>query len=206
MTMIRTLLCTILIGAACQANAATLYRWAEADGSLTFSPEPPPAGIAYDTVDTGGGNLASQPSTSADQNLEQDLTAASAVPAATGPARTVAGADATSEPEIKISAVPLDVQNAPAAAEAPQTLAYAPNTAKTLPQGITAASNSEDVPAAAAQNGVVGSTQKFNQCQELQKRVVSLERRLRSKLSSDDVDNTVVAIVRYQKSFDAYCE
>lgn len=39
------------------ADAEQLYRWREADGSLTFSPTPPPkgSGIAFETV-SGGSN------------------------------------------------------------------------------------------------------------------------------------------------------
>jgi len=205
MTMIRTLLCTVLLSVACQAAAGTLYRWKEPDGSLTFSPEPPPAGIAFDTVQTGGENLATQAGTAGDSNLAQTPATAAPQPATALPA----------EPEIKISAVPLSVPQSleqtsdDTLVEAPQTLAYAPNTANPLPQGITAGDEqAENAEATSANNpnGVVNSAQKFEQCQELQKRVVSLERRLRSKLSSEDVDNTVVAMVRYQNSFDRHCE
>lgn len=46
---------------------------------------------------------------------------------------------------------------------------------------------------------------KQRQCQDLQKRVVSLERRLRSRLTPEDMDNTVVHMARYQRSFDQHC-
>ncbi len=204
MTMIRTLLCTVLLSAACQANAGTLYRWAEPDGSLTFSPAPPAAGIAYDTVETGGDNLATQSGLSADQNLAQSSAPASTASVST-PISVAAAPQA--EPQIKISAVPETLLEP--ATSTPQGLAYAPNTADELPQGITRGDQVvAATPSAATPNrdGVVASSKKFEQCQELQKRVVSLERRLRSKLSPDDVDNTVVAIVRYQSSYDTHCD
>lgn len=208
MTMIRTLLCTILLSAACQANAATLYRWAESDGSLTFSPVPPPAGVAFETIETGGDDSASQAGDSTQQNLAQSNASATAAEASAAPTAPIAVAAApTANPQIKISAIP-DDQSEPLN-DAAQELAYAPNTANNLPQGISSASPSAAAPQSAGeaqQNGVVASSKKFEQCQELQKRVVSLERRLRSKLTPDDVDNTVVAIVRYQNSFDNHCE
>jgi len=199
--MIRTLLCTILLSVASQAAASTLYRWTEPDGSLTFSPEPPTTGVAYDVVETGGGNLATQTGTSTNQNLAQPEAVATTQPAAA----------LSNEPEIKISAVP---QSNPQAfddqpIEPAQTLAYAPNTANTLPQGITEGTGqaTDAAPTAANnQNGVLASSNKFDQCQELRKRVVSLERRLRSKLSSEEVDDTVVAIARYQNNYDRHCE
>lgn len=177
MTMIRTLLCAILLGAACQVSADTLYKWTEADGSITFSPEPPAAGVAYDTVETGAGSLAIQRPQAAPQQAQ--LPSIAATPA---------------------------VPPQPA-----QDLAYAPSAAAAaLPEGMawekdqqtrTEQTRVSNEP----QTGVISSSKKTGQCLDLEKRVVSLERRLRSKLSPNEVDNTVVAIVRYQHSFDQYC-
>jgi len=177
MTMTRLFLCAILLGAACQASAATLYRWIEADGSITFSPDPPAAGIAYDTVQTGG-----------------------EAATATRPAQPVAKA----QPQRPALTQPTQAQNT-------QGLNYAPSNGA-MANGITRANTGsnlaaprQDIGTSAKRQEVVGSNQKFSQCQDLKKRVVSLERRLRSKLTPDEVDNTVVAIVRYQQSFDQYC-
>jgi hypothetical protein len=64
-------------------------------------------------------------------------------------------------------------------------------------------------PAVAAATAVNPAAQdaakKQRQCQDLGKRVVSLERRLRSLLTPEDMDNTVLAMARYQKSFDRFC-
>lgn len=46
---------------------------------------------------------------------------------------------------------------------------------------------------------------KQSRCQDLQKRVTSLERRLKSRLTPEDMDNTVLHMARYQRSFDQYC-
>ena len=176
MTMIRTLLCAILLGTACQATANTLYRWTEADGSITFSPTPPASGIAFETIQTGGGN-------------------------------------ANAQRPVQAPTAPLPQAQAPAVVpqQPAQGLAYAPSQAA-LPSGIAwdKTGNSADRTAqvqtpSEPPSGVIGSTKKTSQCQDLEKRVMSLERRLRSKLSPDEVDNTVIAIVRYQDSFDQYC-
>jgi len=179
--MTRLLLCAILVVTACQAHAATLYRWIEADGSITFSPEPPPAGIAYDIVQTGGNSKAQAPAVQTAQSAPQR-------PAQKPLAPQVSATAAQQQPR--------------------QGLNYAPSAGAAPQNSITRATNLEQTQRRAGtanQNGVVTSTKKFNQCQDLQKRVVSLERRLRSKLTPDEVDNTVVAIVRYQQSFDQYC-
>jgi len=192
MTMIRTLLCAILIGTACQATANTLYRWTEADGSITFSPSPPASGVAYETIETGGGNA----------NIERPAQAPAAPQAPTAP---------ISAPQARITAVPTQIPAA--AAEPAQGLAYAPAAQAALPGGITWDKQAQGAAAVPSQTqtlggnntGVIGSSKKTSQCLDLEKRVMSLERRLRSKLSPDEVDNTVVAIVRYQDSFDQYC-
>lgn len=47
----------LVVSAATVANAEELFRWREADGSLTYSPTPPPAssGIAYEKVSSKSG-------------------------------------------------------------------------------------------------------------------------------------------------------
>ena len=48
-------------------------------------------------------------------------------------------------------------------------------------------------------------TRKRQQCDDLQKRVISLERRLQTRLTPEDMDNTVIHMARYQRSFDQHC-
>jgi hypothetical protein len=64
----------------------------------------------------------------------------------------------------------------------------------------------ENTAATAASEPVVASSNKQRRCQELQKRVMSLERRMRSQLSAEDMDNTVVHMARYQTSFNQHCQ
>jgi len=184
MTMIRILICALLLGTAFQASASTLYRWVEADGSITFSPKPPPRGTAFETIETGTGI------------------------GADGISRT---GNARNAPRPAIAPDPL-IQSSQPAKRKPG-LAYAPASSK-LPKGI---SQSDEVKAAVAArkaenesvpegDKIITSTKKHSQCQGLQKRVRSLENRLRSVLTPDDVDNTVVAIARYQQSFNRHCD
>lgn len=196
MTMKRTLLCALLVSAACQASAATLYRWVESDGSITFSPEPPAAGVTFETVNTGDSTANN---TSAVKSMNA-TPAASVTPAASAVVSTSAASTGSREPQI---------QTLPLPDSSRQELTYAPDAQAALPAGISRM----DTATAAELNGNrlmrrdtnSVSNQKFDQCQDLKKRVVSLERRLRSTLTPDEVDNTVVAMVRYQQSYDQFC-
>lgn len=272
MTMIRTLLCAILIGAACQATAATLYKWTEADGSITFSPEPPAAGIAYDTVETGNVTSATQrplstqataqaaqspqqrrlqqallpsiataPATAQAQNPGLQQHQAQLPNIANSPATTYAAAQnsqqslrqqqaqlpgiATSQAAAAQAATQNPLQSLrqqraslPSIATAPAVLpqpakeyVYVPDpAAAALPEGMAWEQDQQEraeqrLGPDKPKTDLIGSSKKTSQCLDLEKRVMSLERRLRSKLSPDDVDNTVMAIVRYQDSFNQFC-
>lgn len=196
MTMKRTLLCALLVSAACQASAATLYRWVESDGSITFSPEPPAAGVTFETVNTGDSTAKN---TSAVRSMNA-TPAASVPPTASAAASTSAAGSSPREPQIQTLPLPNSSR---------QELTYAPNAQAALGAGI---SQMEKTTAAKLNGNRLMrrdtdsvSNQKFDQCQDLKKRVVSLERRLRSTLTPDEVDNTVVAMVRYQQSYDQFC-
>ena len=214
--MIRTIICTILLSTACQASADTLYKWHEADGSITFSPQPPPAGTVYDTVETGISSAttersAAQPQVAASGVSQQQfdqLAQQQAQEQAQLQAQLQSQQQTNSLPQPNVTKLTPTEPQQPA-----QGLAYAPNrAAAALPEGIRwnrnqdAQTDSGQIgPSEGAENGVIGSSQKSSQCQGLEKRVMSLEMRLRSELSPKEVDDTVVAIVRYQNSFDQYC-
>ena len=70
-----------------------------------------------------------------------------------------------------------------------------------------AARNSGSAPADAADTADIAPSvsNKLRQCEDLKKRMVSLERRLRNRLTPADMDNTVVYIARYQRSYDHHC-
>jgi len=48
--MIRTITLLSLILATSTVFADGLYKWVEPDGSITFSPNPPPAGIEFERI------------------------------------------------------------------------------------------------------------------------------------------------------------
>lgn len=184
--MNRLLICIILLGIGNMASAETLYRWVEPDGSITFSPTKPPAGVDYKAVDASGPTqqslgAAAEPSilATSEHGIEQALPPAN---------------------DTKVMARPT-----PAIA-ARQGLNYAPETgsapvakAEVNPPAAVEANNS------AATHNSVASSNKRRQCLDLSKRVMSLERRLRSPLAPVDMDNTVIAMARYQRSYNQHC-
>jgi len=48
--MIRIITLLSLLLTAGSGYAAGLYKWVEADGSITFSPNPPPAGVEFERI------------------------------------------------------------------------------------------------------------------------------------------------------------
>ncbi len=191
--MNRLLICIILLGTSVSASAETLYRWIEADGSITFSPTKPPAGVEYTAVEASG------PAAAAGAQIQ--------------PAAAEKSILATSEHsgddlvlprsnDTKVMARPT-----PAVA-ARQGLQYAPETqsANLASPAVKADAVEPAITVAQAPSqDAVASSNKRRQCQDLSKRVMSLERRLRSPLAPDDMDNTVIAMARYQRSFDQHC-
>lgn len=187
--MNRLLICIILLGIGNLASAETLYRWIEPDGSITFSPTKPPAGVDFKVVDSAAAN-----SSTSDQAIES-----SAQP-------SILATSEHSQPSAlpQINDTKIQVQPAPAVVTR-QGLNYAPDTS---PGPIAAIEPDivEPLPANPAQkSATVASASKRRQCQDLSKRVMSLERRLRSPLQAEDMDNTVMAMARYQRSFDRHC-
>ena len=186
--MIRTISLLSLVLAAGTVFADGLYKWVEPDGSITFSPNPPAAGIEFERIGAMKKSPASIASTSAK------------------PAVPVKQA----KPE---SATLSNVAPADVSVEPPQRLSYAPN-ANNIKQGITraepsvaAATESADTVAGNDTDSttITVAASKQSRCEDLQKRVVSLERRLKVRLSPADMDNTVLHMARYQKSYNRHC-
>ena len=187
--MNRLIICIILLGFGPLAAAETLYRWIEPDGSITFSPTKPPAGVEYKEVNAAG----------ADQS--------GAILAASTPSQP--SILATSEHGLEQALPPVNdtkILSRPVpAVAARQGLTYAPDTSSRPAKKIEPAVQAT-APAAQTNIGAtVASASKKRQCLDLSKRVLSLERRLRSKLAPEDMDNTVVAMARYQRSYDQHC-
>jgi len=186
--MNRLLICIILLLINHAVLAEKLYRWVEADGSITFSPNPPPAGVDYKAVNAAHNNAA-----------KAELPALKQKPSILA---TSEHALDERQPNTAINQLP--TQAAPAAAT--QKLEYAPDTgitrsASNQPAVVGADSSQSAIPVTRS----VADSQKRRQCQDLYKRVVSLERRMRSPLEPVDMDNTVIAMARYQRSYDRHC-
>lgn len=183
--MNRLLICIILLSFGNTASAEALYRWIEPDGSITFSPTKPPAGVKFKTVEASAG--AGQIS---DQITKPSILATSEH-----------GAETALPP---VNDTKILTRPAPAVATR-QGLNYAPETSSrsiTKAELNTAPTEPKN---AVANRNTAASSNKRRQCQDLSKRVVSLERRLRSPLAPEDMDNTVIAMVRYQRSYDQHC-
>lgn len=159
--MIRQLSLAILYVSSTMVFAQPLYKWVEADGSITFSPTKPSAGISYETVT---------------RPTESSQNQATLVSVSESPASQAA-------PDTKTSPI-AKIEYAPA-----QPIAT-PVRSNNLSKSSIAASPSSN---------------KQSRCQDLKKRVVSLERRLKSRLTPEDMDNTVIHMARYQRNFDQYC-
>lgn len=191
------LITAFLCGTITMAQAETLYQWKEADGSLTFSPSPPPqgSGIEYRVLNTGG-------TATADISLPENTLSASQV-AQNNSAKAAA---TSAEHSTKI----VQQQNL-------QQLNYATASKNALPLGIsrptlqasddleTVASNDESNDNSAQQPQMMASRQKSSQCEDLGKRIVALENRMVISSNAEEMDQAVMQISRYQKSFNTHC-
>jgi len=190
LNMIRTITLLSLLFAAGSVFAEGLYKWVEADGSITFSPNPPTSGVEYERVGANNNqapSIATSPAT----------TTATVKPQAVESTVTAGDAASISEkPEV-----------------APSRLTYAPSGGNNKPGIVSAepqvAAAGEAVEKVdknnADQTTITVAASKQKRCEDLQKRVISLERRLKIRLSPADMDNTVVHMARYQKSFNQHC-
>ena len=192
--MTRKIACILLLILAQPAQSAKLYKWIEPDGSITFSPAPPAKGIAFETIGEntdGMTGLKKQATANSVQRPVQQPNPVAALPAAP---RLSAQDLQTPKPTKPVSIVN-----------------YAPASNGMKP-GITRADAQPPAPAvqlatavAVPRNTTVISSKKRKQCEDLSKRVISLERRLRLDLSAEDMDNTVIHMARYQASFNQHC-
>ena len=177
--------------------AQPLYKWVEADGSITFSVKRPPAGVDYETINPSTENDAQKPA-AADPVSAREASAREAeavqkmlprVPP-TEPAQRLA-------PQLGIQA---DDRNR--AGERDDAQNTQPAQASPESAGVVS-SNSQEI--SDRQAALSANSRKQRQCEDLKKRVISLERRLKTRLTPDDMDNTVVHMARYQQSYDHHC-
>ena len=174
--MIRSLLFFSLLSVSAICVAEPLYKWVEPDGSITFSVKPPPEGVEYETVNA-------EPKSSLSKADTDDRAAA--------------------EPAVSQSQLN-QTQKTPLA---PQIGVQSGIVRAPTDPSVSAPNSNESVqPQSASQLAVLEkNSRKQRQCEDLLKRVVSLEGRLKSRLTPEDMDNTVVHMARYQRSYDQHC-
>ena len=198
--MIRRLSFAILFASSTIVFAQPLYKWVEDDGSITFSPTKPPAGRSYETVNKPTGSL----------SLDKAMTE----PDNELPARQ-ASSNAGTSSTAKLEDAPAQGAALPAAnqgiSNASTALGVLSNQSQSPAKSQTSGSvlgKSAPMPEAQARSQSIATSASGNKqrrCQDLRKRVVSLERRLKSRMTPEDMDNTVVHMALYQRSFDQHC-
>jgi len=181
----------VSIVAAPSAAAETLYQWQEIDGSLTFSPTPPPEGsnIKFKVVES-----AQQVNPVA--ALDESQSASSL-------------AEISAEPKSTVNT------RAPSTTSTPiNQLAYANDTGNgDLPAGISAGTQqgatttAVDTNAQSNQNTPERQAKlaRMQDCENLNKRVVALENHMKHSNTAEEMDRAVLQIARYQNSIDGYC-
>ena len=190
--MIRTFRLALLLACAGSALAQPLYKWTEADGSITFSPEKPQSGIDFQVIDATPGVSSSKiavrdsATSQSGTNASYQSTNTEQISYST-PKRVVPVASSyKSVIRLNSSSLPISSADSNAGQKAAMSSIVNQHSGQTI-QSSSAA------------------VQKQNQCENLRKRVVSLERRLKSQLTPTDMDNTIVHMSRYQRSYDQYC-
>lgn len=181
--MIRPVTFFVLLSICAATSAQPLYKWVEKDGSITFSVKPPPSGVSFETVNSD--NLSTEKAAqNTIQKLKPRATSAPKVLSSTALAPLVPPTQALRATPSSTGVIsrenPSDQQSPSSAMKITQ-----------LDQSSVATLNARN--------------RKEQQCDDLRKRVVSLERRLQTRLTPDDMDNTVVHMARYQRSFDQHC-
>ena len=198
--MIRRISFAILFASSTLVFSQPLYKWVEADGSITFSPTKPPTGISYETVN--------RPTVNPSQN-NSTLVPASALPINQAASDNLGSPAATPEyAPAQSTVVPAGTSKRPASAIAPLVSSGQSRSATETQTSGSVLGKSAPLATAQARSQAVAasaSNNKQRRCQDLKKRVVSLERRLKSRLTPEDMDNTVVHMARYQSSFDQHC-
>ncbi|MBX2884686.1 MAG: DUF4124 domain-containing protein [Granulosicoccus sp.] len=203
--MLRQAVILILLGVSVLASAEPLYKWVEPDGTITFSPKKPPTGIEYERVDKTLNN--------SEAGIQRQNS-----PAANDTLPKVESTPATVD-QIEIAPLPAAIEQAPVTGSSgsrPDAISRMAETQdqETPPTYEPPSPSSNSVRRMAASekrsetvtnSPPVLPARKIRQCQDLLKRVISLERRLKSRLTPEDMDNTVVHMARYQRSYDQHC-
>ncbi|MFT5893275.1 MAG: hypothetical protein ACI8VW_000140 [bacterium] len=191
--MIRTFRLALLLACCSSALAQPLYKWTESDGSITFSPEKPQKGIDFQVINAAEGVTASRiavrdPTIVNAMTSDQTFSALQTSYSSSGLTQPVASSY-SSEKRLNTNPSSIDRAGSSAGQQASMTSMVKQHSGQTIQYSAAA----------------TAAAQKQNRCEDLRKRVVSLERRLKSTLTAADMDNTVVHMSQYQRSYDQYC-
>ena len=195
-------------------GAAELYRWVESDGSITFSPNRPPAGVDFDTVETGTAGAATASGRATASPVSPVSPVAPASDPAIGPGVEAAAAttvqpapatpDAPPSARANVSYAPPPLGAAVAGTSGVEGLVAEPGAASAdadaTARTARGSGDARELPAADS-----ADARRRAQCRELGKRVVSLERSLMIEMPPERMDDTVVSMARYQTSLDDHC-
>jgi len=176
------------------AFAQPLYKWTEADGSITFSPEKPPASVDFEVINTSDSMVPSTIHSRASANTTLS-------PASDGSQgiSQISFSNPNSNEQSDSKVIPIEFGGSNARSQS----LYSSDSGQQAPSGIESmsfGSQSAQRLAAAAH-----TANRQHRCDDLKKRVVSLERRMRAKLTAEDMDNTVIHMTKYQRAFDQDC-
>ncbi|MFK7860297.1 MAG: DUF4124 domain-containing protein [Granulosicoccus sp.] len=199
--MIR-LLSFIVLSVACSiVLAQPLYKWVEPDGSITFSVTPPAAGISYENVTTPSSESSLRAATPKAEQAAKAPSLSQALPDAaseTVPAQRLA-------PQQNVQTRSQSNSEGIQGTRQDPSVRYSESQASRVIRPSANSSTGENQNAAERSVAINARSRKQRQCEDLQKRVISLERRLKTRLTPEDMDNTVVHMARYQRSYDQHC-
>jgi len=182
--MIRTLSLILMFSLTSLAQAEALYRWIEPDGSITFSPNKPPAGVDFKMV-----------------GVEKTRTIARSNQSKSASSKPLRAA--TNQQSVDASVNWMDNKQRQGSGKEPALAAASQGFNES--RGQLRAQRTAVQPVNNSLRSAAQRNKRANQCAELSKRVTSLEERMKARLSPDAMDQTVITMVRYQQSFDKYC-
>jgi len=194
--MIRRIHLGLLVIAFCSsALAQPLYKWTEADGSITFSPEKPPASVDFEVINTSDSVV---PST-IHSRVSTDSALSDGMEDDQGISQISSSSSDSNEQQSAAKVLTGELGGSNAESQ----ILYSPDTRQQPPSGVKSMSfGSKSAQSLAAAEY---ATKVQHRCDDLEKRVVSLERRMRAKLTPEDMDNTVIHMTKYQRAFDQDC-
>lgn len=186
-----TLSVIVSIVSAPSAAAETLYQWQEIDGSLTFSPTPPPEGsnIKFKVVES-----AQQVNPVAALDDSQSASSLAEISAASKSTVSTNQPSANSTPINRLA-----YANDSGNGDLPAGISAATQQGATTTATDTTAQNDQNTPERQAKLA------RMQDCENLNKRVVALENHMKHSTTAEEMDRAVLQIARYQNSIDGYC-